>query len=259
MNGVRSIRILLSIVLLQVAVDAVLAVETDTRVPTLTARSRSKGIFRFDNETFDSLFGGSKAHRVERDHAAGAAQLEPEAESTVLAIPRSETRTAKFSRRTSPRRAAALRIAEKGRAVMKAGEYETALLAFEKSLALDPNPYLYYDLAHAHHHLAEYRESSSFIDAAQPWLVDYPEWASALAKIKNENGRALARQTAAKRAMQQESRPDDKPENSSVNEPNAFIGYLFAVSFGVMVLYFLISAVRKIEASLSSHQPPAQP
>ncbi|MGH7834174.1 MAG: tetratricopeptide repeat protein [Candidatus Binatia bacterium] len=248
---------MLSIVLLQAAADSVLAVEPeDTLVPILTARSRTKGIFRFDNETLDSLFGGSKGHRVERDGAAGADQLEPEAKPTLLAIPRSETRTAKFSRRT-PRGAAALRIAEKGRALMKAGEYENALLAFEKSLALDPNPYLYYDLAHAHHHLAQYRESSSFVDAAAPWLVDYHERTSALAKIKNENGRALATQAAARHAIQQESGPDNKPESASLNKTSAFIGYLFEVSFGAMLLYFLLPAVRKIEASLRWQQPPA--
>ena len=140
---------------------------------------------------------------------------------------------------------------------MKAGEYENALLAFEKSLALDPNPYLYYDLAHAHHHLAQYRESSSFVDAAQPWLVDYPERTSALAKVKNENGRALTTQAVARRAIQQESGPDNKPESASLNKTSAFIGYLFAVSFAVMLLYFLMPAVRKIEASLRWQQPPA--
>ena len=261
MNWVRSIHILLSIVLLHAAADSVLAIENEsvnTLVPTLTARDRVRGIFRFDNETLDSLFGGSRTQRVAHDHAAGSNRPEPEAKPTVLAIPRSETRTAKSSRRTSPRGAAALRIAEKGRALMKAGDYENALLAFEKSLALDPSPYLYYDLAHAHHHLAQYRESSSFVEAAQPWLVDYPEWTSALVKIKNENGRALARQAAARRAIQQESRPDNKPESPSLNKTSAFIGYLFAVSFGVMLWYFLMSAVRKIEASLSSQQPPAQ-
>jgi tetratricopeptide (TPR) repeat protein len=219
---------------------------TNTLVPTLTSHDRIRGIFRFDNETLDSLFGGSKRQPVERDHAAGPGQLEPAAKPRVLALPRSGTRTPEFSRQASSRSAAALRFAEKGRALMKAGDYENALLALEKSLALDPNPYLYYDLARAHHHLAQYRESSSFVEAALPWFVDYPESISALAKIKNQNGRALARQAAASRAVRQETKADAKPESPSLNETSVFIGYLFAASFGVMLLYFLMPVVRKI-------------
>jgi hypothetical protein len=249
MNRILPTLFLLLTILPLAVPDSASPAEEDPLVPALNARSTTQEIFRFGNETLESMFGGSKEQRVASDHASS---VEPEAKGTVLTVPRAETtRSERSWRRTSPRGAAALRIAEKGRALMKAGNYENALLAFEKSLALDPNPHLYYDLAHAHYHLGQYRESSSFVDAAQPWLIDYPESISALAKIKSENGRALARQAAERRAIREESRAE-KPERATLSVTGAPIGYLFAVILGVTLLYFLTSAVRKIEASLSS-------
>jgi tetratricopeptide (TPR) repeat protein len=255
MNGARAITILLSIVLFQPAAGWAVAVEEEALVPTLTPRSGPRGISRFNNETLDSLFGGPKGERLERDQGSG--HLEARNKPTVLALPSSESRPAKLSRRTSPRAAAASRIADKGRAHLKAGDYEKALLAFEKSLSLYPNPYLYYELARAHHFLAQYRESSSFVDAAQPWLVDHPESSSALARIKAENGRALAKETAARRAVRQEGGADRRQEGPPLDRTNAFMASLLAVTLGGMLLYLLMIAARKSQASVRS-QPPAQ-
>jgi hypothetical protein len=46
-----------------------------------------------------------------------------------------------MSATTSDRRAVALRLAEKGRRLLGSGEYEKALVHFEKAIALDYTPY----------------------------------------------------------------------------------------------------------------------
>ena len=46
-----------------------------------------------------------------------------------------------MSTATPSRRAVALRLAEKGRRLLGLGEYEKALVHFEKALALDYTPY----------------------------------------------------------------------------------------------------------------------
>jgi tetratricopeptide (TPR) repeat protein len=249
MNRILPIPFLLLTILPLAVSESASPAEEDPLVPMLNARSTTQGTFRFGNETLEPMFGGSREQRVARDHAAGVETLELEAKGTVLTVPRAETTRERSWRRASPRSAAALRIADKGRTLMKAGDYESALLAFEKSLALDPNPHLYYDLAHAHHHLGQYRESSNFVDAAQPWLIDYPESISALAKIRSENGRALARQAAERRAVREQNSPG-KPEARSPNGAGARLGSLFAVILGVVLLCFLTSAVRKNRSEL---------
>jgi tetratricopeptide (TPR) repeat protein len=76
----------------------------------------------------------------------------------------------------SPKRAAALRFAEKARRFLMAGAYQRALIYFEKALGLDANPYFYYYLARAHYHLAHTEESLRFLDVAESFLGDQSDW-----------------------------------------------------------------------------------
>jgi tetratricopeptide (TPR) repeat protein len=76
----------------------------------------------------------------------------------------------------SPKRAAALRFAEKARRLLMAGVYQRALIYFEKALGLDANPYFYYYLAQAHYHLAHTEESLRFLDVAESFLGDQSDW-----------------------------------------------------------------------------------
>lgn len=84
----------------------------------------------------------------------------------------------------SPRRAAALRFAEKGRGLLTAGAYQRALMYFEKALGLDANPYFYYYLAWAHYHLAHTQESLRFLDVAESLLSDQSDWITAAETLR---------------------------------------------------------------------------
>jgi tetratricopeptide (TPR) repeat protein len=76
----------------------------------------------------------------------------------------------------SPKRAAALRVAEKGRTLLLAGAYQQALIYFEKALGLDANPYFYYYLARTHYHLAHTEQSLRFLDVAESLLSNQSDW-----------------------------------------------------------------------------------
>jgi len=109
-----------------------------------------------------------------------------------LAIRPDEDLTAGIPPKARTQRAAALRLAEKGRKLLQMREYERALLLFEKSLAMDSNPFFYYYLARVHHHLANYHQSSKFLEIAESWLSEQPDWMAKIAAVKGENLRALA-------------------------------------------------------------------
>lgn len=87
--------------------------------------------------------------------------------------------------------------------MLQAGEYETALLTLEKSLALDSIPYTYYYLARAHHHLNNYQESVTFLDVAESRLSESHDWMAEVAALKRENARALTEQTQEKQVAQE--------------------------------------------------------
>lgn len=90
----------------------------------------------------------------------------------------------------SPRRAAALRFAEKGRQLLTAGAYQRALMYFEKALGLDANPYFYYYLARAHYHLAHAQDSLRFLDVAQSFLSDQSDWIAEVEMLRVKFGAA---------------------------------------------------------------------
>jgi len=91
-----------------------------------------------------------------------------------------------------PRRAASLRLAEEGRKLLQAGEYQTGLSRLEKAIALDSgNAYAYYYVAVAHFHLSRYRQSLSFLEIVGPSLADKPSWLSRVYALEGENYRVL--------------------------------------------------------------------
>jgi tetratricopeptide (TPR) repeat protein len=91
-----------------------------------------------------------------------------------------------------PRRVASLRLAEEGRKLLQAGEYQTGLSRLEKAIALDSgNPYAYYYLAVAHFHLSQYQQSLNFLEIVGPALADKPSWLSRVCALEGENYRAL--------------------------------------------------------------------
>jgi len=104
----------------------------------------------------------------------------------------------------SPRRAAALRFAEKGRGLLSAGAYQRALMYFEKALGLDANPYFYYYLARAHYHLAHTQESLRFLDVAESLLSDQGDW---IAEVKTLRAKFEAAARASRRSVHPISMP----------------------------------------------------
>ena len=99
---------------------------------------------------------------------------------------------AKITPKTAPRRAASLRLTEEGRLLLNSGEYEKALQRFEKTIAVDAtNPYSYYYLALAHHHLTHYQQSTNFLDVAESLLSEEAYWLARVFALKGKNLEAL--------------------------------------------------------------------
>ncbi|MBI2357808.1 MAG: tetratricopeptide repeat protein [Deltaproteobacteria bacterium] len=99
---------------------------------------------------------------------------------------------AKITARTPPRRAASLRLTEEGRKLLDGGDYAKALSRLEKTIAIDStNPYGYFYLAKAHHHLGRYQESLNFLDVAESLLGRETFWLAEVFALKGENFRAL--------------------------------------------------------------------
>jgi len=107
-------------------------------------------------------------------------------------LPDDSSLIAKITPRSSPQRAASLRLTEEGRKLLEAGDYPKALARLEKTISIDStNPYGYYYLAKAHYHLGHYKESLNFLDVAESLLGGEPFWLAEVFAMKGENFRAL--------------------------------------------------------------------
>lgn len=107
-------------------------------------------------------------------------------------LPDDSSLIAKISPRTSPQRAASLRLTEEGRKLIEAGEYAKALGRLEKTISIDStNPYGYYYLAQSHFYLGRYQESLNFLDVAESLLSNEPYWLAEVFALKGEDFRAL--------------------------------------------------------------------
>ena len=99
---------------------------------------------------------------------------------------------AKITPRTSPQRAASLRLTEEGRRLIESGDYAKALGRLEKTISIDStNPYGYYYLAQTHFYLGRYQESLNFLDVAESLLGSEPFWLAEVFALKGENFRFL--------------------------------------------------------------------
>lgn len=107
-------------------------------------------------------------------------------------LPDDSSLVAKITPRTSPQRAASLRVTEEGRKLIEARDYNKALARLEKAISIDStNPYGYYYLGKAHYHLGRYRESLNFLDVAEGHVASEPYWLAEVFALKGENFRAL--------------------------------------------------------------------
>jgi len=108
------------------------------------------------------------------------------------ALPEDHSLIAKITPTTAPQRAASLRLTEEGKRLLESGEHTRALARLEKTIAIDStNPYGYYYLAKAHHHLNRYQESLTFLDIAEPLLASEPYWLAEVFALRGENFRLM--------------------------------------------------------------------
>jgi len=156
----------------------------------------------FDNALADELFGVDRLTKQEDDKNRGESEnaIAPSTPSTPTTrkdrpslqprVQPNESLVVGIARNTSAKRAAALRFAEKGRKLLRSGDYEKALVHLEKALALDPGPYVYFYLARAHYYLARYQQALNFLEIAEPWLTEQADWLAEVAALRAESFRA---------------------------------------------------------------------
>ena len=107
-------------------------------------------------------------------------------------LPEESSLLAKITPKTTPQRAASLRLTEEGRKLLESGDHAKALSRLEKTIAVDStNAYGYYYLAKAHSYLGRYQESLKFLEVAEPLLADDAYWSSEVFALRGENYRAL--------------------------------------------------------------------
>lgn len=156
----------------------------------------------FDNDLLDRLFGNSRAAEKARSEAASAADgrvpnLFEEAAPSSISPKRSLL--AGITRKMSARRAAALRLAEKGRVLVQNRDYQKALYPLEQALGLDANPVIYFYLARTHYHLGNYDRASGFLQVAESLLAPQSEWLSEIITLRTAVSAAVAQRTVSRR------------------------------------------------------------
>jgi tetratricopeptide (TPR) repeat protein len=129
-------------------------------------------------------FGGRPGSAEEADANRTPARPQPQYGRNYPALLPNTSLTSAIQRGTPARRAAALRLAEKGRQYIAKKQHQNAVNALEKALGLEANPYVYYYLSRAHYHLGHYGESANFLDVAASLLEPRPEWATELAAVR---------------------------------------------------------------------------
>jgi tetratricopeptide (TPR) repeat protein len=138
----------------------------------------------FDNALLDKLFGPSREARQSQ-----ARPLEPGVSGRLMitdepAMEPNQSFIAGIKRGVAPKRAMALRLAEKGRQLLRGGEYQKAIDYLEKSLGLYASPYIYFYLADAHCQLGHVQHALNFLKAAESWLRE-PAWTAEIASLKS--------------------------------------------------------------------------
>ena len=95
---------------------------------------------------------------------------------------------AKITPATLPQRAASLRLTDEGRKILDAGDAAKALTRLEKTIVIDStNPYSYYYLAKAQHHMGRYSDSLNFLDIAESRLGPEPFWLAEIHALRGDN------------------------------------------------------------------------
>jgi tetratricopeptide (TPR) repeat protein len=159
------------------------------RLSPLQYSNEDGNVLVFDNDLLDRLFGKDRAAEKRSNNG------EPHSGDTTLPKVFSGTNSstvlpnrsllAGISTNTNSRRAAALRLAEKGRRLIQDREYQKAISYLEKALSLDASPFIHFYLAWAHYHLGDNRGSLNFLEVAESRLYHQPEWMGELTVLRS--------------------------------------------------------------------------
>jgi tetratricopeptide (TPR) repeat protein len=104
-----------------------------------------------------------------------------------------------IGRNTPARRASALRVAETGRVLLQKGQNREAIYYLERALGMDASPFLYFYLARAHYHLADYGSAMRFLQVAEFGFNGQPEWQPQVAALKEVLSASAAQPTTYRR------------------------------------------------------------
>ena len=87
---------------------------------------------------------------------------------------------------TSAKGLTAMRFIEKARNLLKTGEQEKALATLEQALGLEANPYVYFYLSQVHYQLGHYQAALNFLEVAESWVDQQPDWSPQITALKAE-------------------------------------------------------------------------
>jgi tetratricopeptide (TPR) repeat protein len=159
------------------------------RHPPSQQRNEDGNVLVFDNDLLDKLFGKDRVERRSNntDRPSVDAIQPPKVFNgtnfpTVLP---NRSLLAGISPNVTSRRAAALRLAERGRTLIQNKEYQKAISFLEKGLSLDASPFIHYYLAWAHYYLGNNQGSLNFLEVAESRLSAQPEWVEELAALRS--------------------------------------------------------------------------
>ena len=147
--------------------------------PPLLSPETNRRVIVFDNDTLDKMFGKSRR--------SAANETDPgkiPGRSDFPAVGPNRSLLSAIGRRTNSKSAAALRLVESGRTLIQAGENRKAVSVLEKALSLEASPFVYFYLARAHYHLADYQQAAEFVEIAEALFYQQPDWSEELLKLK---------------------------------------------------------------------------
>jgi tetratricopeptide (TPR) repeat protein len=103
-----------------------------------------------------------------------------------LPVPSPNRSLLAVTRSTSAKGLTAMRFVEKARNLLKAGKQEKALATLEKALSLEANPYVYFYLSQVHYQLGHYQAAINFLEVAESWVDQQPDWSPQITALKAE-------------------------------------------------------------------------
>ena len=145
----------------------------------------------FDNAFLDRMFGKQREATQPGNHGAreGQSNLPSAIAPRTIDDPSLDPNRSfiiGIQRNTSAKQAAALRLAEKGRQLLRAGERERAITYLERALSLHSSPYIHFYLARAHYELGRFRPSLDFLEVAESQLTQQPSWIGEIGELKRK-------------------------------------------------------------------------